>query len=210
MKAINELGLNAMFIPEAYGGAQMSYVSYLECVRELSKACASTGIVWATNFHAIKPLIAASDAYIDRAEKMTGAIGRQREAAKALADTQKADAIPAMRETTTSIEQATAAFVPFTAALDDVAHYEFSTFSEEIEQAAANADAVRSAPCTAPAAIRSARPPTGGATTGTPQLPASTATKGRPSLRLVISRTSITANASPAGTVPVKCTGRPR
>ena len=57
VKAINELGLNAMFIPEAYGGAQMSYVSYLECVRELSKACASTGIVWATNFHAIKPLI---------------------------------------------------------------------------------------------------------------------------------------------------------
>jgi acyl-CoA dehydrogenase len=57
VKAINALGLNAMFIPEAYGGAQMSYAAYLECVRELSKACASTGIVWATNFHAIKPLI---------------------------------------------------------------------------------------------------------------------------------------------------------
>jgi acyl-CoA dehydrogenase len=57
VKAINELGLNAMFIPEAYGGAQMSYTAYLECVREISKACASTGIVWATNFHAIKPLI---------------------------------------------------------------------------------------------------------------------------------------------------------
>jgi alkylation response protein AidB-like acyl-CoA dehydrogenase len=26
-------------------------------VREISKACASTGIIWATNFHAIKPLI---------------------------------------------------------------------------------------------------------------------------------------------------------
>ena len=57
VKAINALGLNAMFIPETYGGAQMSYAAYLECVRELSKACASTGIVWATNFHAIKPLI---------------------------------------------------------------------------------------------------------------------------------------------------------
>jgi alkylation response protein AidB-like acyl-CoA dehydrogenase len=57
VKAINALGLNAMFIPEAYGGAQMSYAAYLECVRELSKACASTGVVWATNFHAIKPLI---------------------------------------------------------------------------------------------------------------------------------------------------------
>ena len=57
VQAINALGLNAMFIPEAYGGAQMSYAAYLECVRELSKACASTSIVWATNFHAIKPLI---------------------------------------------------------------------------------------------------------------------------------------------------------
>ncbi|MEM5274425.1 acyl-CoA dehydrogenase family protein [Cupriavidus taiwanensis] len=57
VKAINELGLNAMFIPDIYGGAQLSFISYLACVREISKACASTGIVWATNFHAIKPLI---------------------------------------------------------------------------------------------------------------------------------------------------------
>ncbi|KRB70593.1 acyl-CoA dehydrogenase family protein [Noviherbaspirillum sp. Root189] len=57
VKAINNLGLNAMFIPEEYGGAKLSYTSYLECVREISKACASTGIIWATNFHAIKPLI---------------------------------------------------------------------------------------------------------------------------------------------------------
>ena len=57
VKAINALGLNAMFIPEAYGGAPMSYAAYLECVRELNKACASTGAIWATNFHAIKPLI---------------------------------------------------------------------------------------------------------------------------------------------------------
>lgn len=57
VRAINELGLNAMFIPEAYGGAQLSYTAYLTCVREISKACASTGIVWATNYHAMKPLI---------------------------------------------------------------------------------------------------------------------------------------------------------
>ena len=57
IKAINELALNAMFIPEAYGGAPLSYAAYLECVRELSKACASTGVIWATNFHAVKPLI---------------------------------------------------------------------------------------------------------------------------------------------------------
>jgi len=57
VRAINTLGLNAMFIPEPYGGAPMSYAAYLECVREISKACASTGITWATNFHAMKPLI---------------------------------------------------------------------------------------------------------------------------------------------------------
>ncbi len=57
VQAINALGLNAMFVPEAYGGAQLSYVAYLACVREIAKACASTGIVWATNFHGMKPLI---------------------------------------------------------------------------------------------------------------------------------------------------------
>ena len=57
IKAINALGLNAMFIPQAYGGMPLSYRCYLACVREVSKACASTGIIWATNFHAIKPVI---------------------------------------------------------------------------------------------------------------------------------------------------------
>jgi alkylation response protein AidB-like acyl-CoA dehydrogenase len=57
VKAINGLGLNAMFVPEAYGGAGLSYAAYLACVREISAACASTGIIWATNFHATKPLI---------------------------------------------------------------------------------------------------------------------------------------------------------
>jgi alkylation response protein AidB-like acyl-CoA dehydrogenase len=57
VKAINELGLNAMFIPEEYGGAQMSYTAYLACVREISKACAATGIIWATTYHGMKPLI---------------------------------------------------------------------------------------------------------------------------------------------------------
>jgi alkylation response protein AidB-like acyl-CoA dehydrogenase len=57
IKAINALGLNAMFVPEKYGGAGMSYAAYLACVREISAACASTGIIWATNFHAIKPVI---------------------------------------------------------------------------------------------------------------------------------------------------------
>ncbi|MGH6618172.1 MAG: acyl-CoA dehydrogenase family protein, partial [Alphaproteobacteria bacterium] len=57
VKDINALGLNAMFIPEAYGGAALSYLVYLASVREISKACASTGVIWATNFHAMKPVI---------------------------------------------------------------------------------------------------------------------------------------------------------
>src|SRR5947208_11392154 len=57
IRAVNGLGLNAMFVPEAYGGAGLSYAAYLASVREISAACASTGIIWATNFHAAKPLI---------------------------------------------------------------------------------------------------------------------------------------------------------
>lgn len=57
VRGINALGLNQMFIPEEYGGAPLSYSAYLACVREISQACASTGIVWATNFHGMKPLI---------------------------------------------------------------------------------------------------------------------------------------------------------
>lgn len=57
VRDLNALGLNAMFVPEAYGGAPLSYAAYLACVREISAACASTGIIWATNFHGAKPLI---------------------------------------------------------------------------------------------------------------------------------------------------------
>ena len=58
VEAINALGLNAMFVPEEYGGAPLSYTAYLACVREIAKACASTAIIWATNFHALGPLAA--------------------------------------------------------------------------------------------------------------------------------------------------------
>ena len=46
VKAINDLGLNAMFVPEEFGGSPVSYTAYLACVREISKACAATGIIW--------------------------------------------------------------------------------------------------------------------------------------------------------------------
>lgn len=57
IEAINALGLNAVFVPEAFGGMPMSYKLYLEIVSIISEACASTGIIYATNYHGMKPLI---------------------------------------------------------------------------------------------------------------------------------------------------------
>ncbi len=57
VEAINALGLNAIFVPEIFGGAPTSYALYLECVKIISEACASTGIIYATTFHGMKPLI---------------------------------------------------------------------------------------------------------------------------------------------------------
>lgn len=57
MRALNALGANTMFVPEEYGGAPMSYRLYLEVVKIISEACASTGIIYATTFHGMKPLI---------------------------------------------------------------------------------------------------------------------------------------------------------
>jgi alkylation response protein AidB-like acyl-CoA dehydrogenase len=55
--AVKSLGLNAIFVPEPYGGAPMSYRLYLAVVQTIAEACASTGIIYATTFHAMKPLI---------------------------------------------------------------------------------------------------------------------------------------------------------
>ncbi|WP_250528495.1 acyl-CoA dehydrogenase family protein [Caballeronia sp. GAWG2-1] len=57
VRDINNLGLNSMFVPEEYGGSGLSYSAYLACLKEISKACASTGIVWATNFHGSSPIV---------------------------------------------------------------------------------------------------------------------------------------------------------
>ncbi len=55
--ALNALGLNTIFVPENYGGAPMRYGLYLECVSIISEACASTGIIYGTNYHAMGPVI---------------------------------------------------------------------------------------------------------------------------------------------------------
>jgi alkylation response protein AidB-like acyl-CoA dehydrogenase len=57
VRALNELGLNGVFVPEAYGGSPLSYTCYLLLVEEVASACASTAVTWATAFHAARPII---------------------------------------------------------------------------------------------------------------------------------------------------------
>jgi butyryl-CoA dehydrogenase len=44
-----ELGLLGMFVPEHYGGAGMDYVSYVIAIEELSRVCASHGVIASVN-----------------------------------------------------------------------------------------------------------------------------------------------------------------
>jgi alkylation response protein AidB-like acyl-CoA dehydrogenase len=57
MKALNDLGANMLFIPDAFGGSLVRYRVYLEVVKILAEACASTAIVWSTTFNGLKSLI---------------------------------------------------------------------------------------------------------------------------------------------------------
>jgi alkylation response protein AidB-like acyl-CoA dehydrogenase len=57
VKAINALGLNGLFVPDACGGNRSRYRLYLSVVQMISEACASTGIIYATTFHGMGPLI---------------------------------------------------------------------------------------------------------------------------------------------------------
>jgi butyryl-CoA dehydrogenase len=44
-----ELGLLGMFVPEAYGGAGMTYLAYVVAIEELSRVCASHGVIASVN-----------------------------------------------------------------------------------------------------------------------------------------------------------------
>ncbi len=46
---MGELGLMGIAIPEDYGGAGMDYVSYILAMIEISKGCASTGVIMSVN-----------------------------------------------------------------------------------------------------------------------------------------------------------------
>jgi butyryl-CoA dehydrogenase len=49
VKKMAELGLLGMFVPEAYGGAGMDYLSYVIAIEELSRVCASHGVIASVN-----------------------------------------------------------------------------------------------------------------------------------------------------------------
>ena len=41
-----EMGMLGTYIPEEYGGAGLSYLTYIACCEELAKYCASTSIMF--------------------------------------------------------------------------------------------------------------------------------------------------------------------
>src|SRR3546814_14977467 len=60
IEAINEMGLNGIFIPAEYGGDELSYSAYLACVREIRAAWRSTGITWAIGRAALRERVGRS------------------------------------------------------------------------------------------------------------------------------------------------------
>ena len=57
VEKINKIGLNGLFIPEAYGGTPVSKTAWLVILKEISKACPSTGIILATTSHCCFPIV---------------------------------------------------------------------------------------------------------------------------------------------------------
>ena len=49
IKKMGELGLMAVAIPEKYGGTGLDYVAYAIAMEEISRGCASTGVIMSVN-----------------------------------------------------------------------------------------------------------------------------------------------------------------
>jgi butyryl-CoA dehydrogenase len=45
IKQLGEMGMMSVFIPEEYGGSGMDYVSYAIAMEEISRGCASAGVI---------------------------------------------------------------------------------------------------------------------------------------------------------------------
>ena len=57
IRKINEMGLNGLFIPEEYGGNPVSKIAWLIILKEISRACPSTGVIFATTSHCCYPIV---------------------------------------------------------------------------------------------------------------------------------------------------------
>jgi alkylation response protein AidB-like acyl-CoA dehydrogenase len=73
-RKMGELGLLGMFVPESYGGAGMDYLSYVIAVEELSRVCASHGVICSVNNSLVSyPILAygteAAEAAVSRAAR---------------------------------------------------------------------------------------------------------------------------------------------
>ena len=49
VRQLGELGLMGVAIPETYGGSQMDTLSYVVALEEISRGCASTGVIMSVN-----------------------------------------------------------------------------------------------------------------------------------------------------------------
>src|ERR1051325_11819458 len=49
VKRMGELGFMGIAVPEAYGGAGFDHISYVLAMEEISRACASTGVIMSVN-----------------------------------------------------------------------------------------------------------------------------------------------------------------
>ena len=49
VKQLGELGLMAVEVPEKFGGSGLDYLAYAIAVEEISRGCASTGIITSVN-----------------------------------------------------------------------------------------------------------------------------------------------------------------
>ncbi len=57
VQKMNEMGLNGLFIPRDYGGNPISKTAWLVILKEISKACSSTGIIFITTSNSCYPIV---------------------------------------------------------------------------------------------------------------------------------------------------------
>jgi acyl-CoA dehydrogenase len=57
IEVLNGIGLNESIVPASHGGAPLSFSAILRVIEEISRACPSTAITWATTMHAVEPLL---------------------------------------------------------------------------------------------------------------------------------------------------------